>query len=206
MSLVESLELVEDPRRMQGQRYSSVAMLLLIIMSILRGQYCYREIGRFCSIHKSYLISEFGFKNKKVPSYVSIRTFILKTNFSSIQKAFHRWTMSYVPIEAGEWIAVDGKSIRSTVSDYSNEYQNFVSLVSLFSIKREQILHVEKLENKKGNEGEIVENLLEFLDLKDVIFTMDALHCKKNATQNRNQRKPLCSQGKRKSTQIKISH
>jgi predicted transposase YbfD/YdcC len=35
------------------------------------------------------------------------------------------------------------------------------------------------LENKKGNEGEGVEDLLEMLDLKDVNFTMDALHCKK---------------------------
>jgi hypothetical protein len=205
MSLVECLQRVEDPRRKQGQRYSSVSMLLLIIMSILRGQYCYREIGRFCSIHKSYLIRKFGFKNKKVPSYVSIRTFILKTNFSSIQQAFHKWTMNYVPIEAGEWIAVDGKSIRSTVSDYSSEYQNFVSLVSLFCIKREQILQVEKLENKKSNEGEIVENLLEFLDLKGVIFTMDALHCKKNATQNRRERQSLCCKSKRESTQVKIS-
>jgi hypothetical protein len=181
MSLIECLQEVKDPRRMQGQRYSSVAMLLIIIMSNLCGKYAYREIGRFCKLNKSYLISKFGFKNNQVPSYVSIRTFILTVDFSSIQKAFHKWTSNYVPIEANEWIAIDGKSIRSTVSDCSNEYQNFVSLVSLFCCKREQILHVAKLENKKANEGQIVEELLEVLDLKDVIFTLDALHCKKNS-------------------------
>jgi predicted transposase YbfD/YdcC len=31
----------------------------------------------------------------------------------------------------------------------------------------------------KGNENKTVEELLDMLDLKDVIFTMDALHCKK---------------------------
>jgi len=185
MNLIECLQEVEDPRRLQGQRYSSVSMLLIIIMGILRGNYGYREIGRFSDLNKSIFIKKFGFKNQRVPSYVSIRTFILGANFSSIQKAFHKWSRNYVKIKSGEWIAIDGKSIRSTLSDYSTDYQNFVSLVSLFCSKREQILHVEKFENKKANEGQIVDYLLEILDLKDVIFTLDALHCKKNSKQNR---------------------
>jgi hypothetical protein len=176
---------------LQRQRYGSVSMLLMIIMGILAGKYAYRKIGRFCLLNQSFLIKHFRFKNNKVPSHVSIRTFIMSADFASIQAAFHKWTQNYVCIEAGEWISIDGKSIRSTVSDYSNEYQNFVSLVSLFCSKREQVLHVQKLENKKGNEAQTVEYLLEFLDLKDVVFTLDALHCKKNAKQNCRKRQPL---------------
>jgi hypothetical protein len=191
MNLVECLAEIEAPRRLQGQRYNSVSILLIIIMGILRSRYGYREIGRFCKLNESTLIEYFGFNNKKVPSHVTIRAFILTADFASIQKAFHKWTQHYVPIEKGEWISIDGKSIRSTVSDCCNEYQNFVSLVSLFSSKREQVLHVEKLENKKGHEGKTVEDLLDILDLKDVIFTLDALHCKKNSKQNRKKPKSL---------------
>jgi len=197
MSLIECLQEVKDPRRMQGQRYYSVAMLLIIIMSLLRNKHCYREIGRFCKLNDSYLITKFGFKNNKVPSHVSIRTFIMSTDFESIQSAFHKWAQSYVSINNGEWIAIDGKSIRSTVSNYSNSYQNFVSLVSLFCSKREQVLYVERLENKKNHEGQVVEELLEMLDLKDVVFTLDALHCKKNSKQNRVRSQPLRGKGKR---------
>lgn len=195
MNLVSSLSEVKDPRRRQGQRYSSTAMLLIIIMGIIRGKYGYRELGRFCELNAPFLISKFGFKNNKVPSHVSIRSFILAADFSSIQKAFHHWTRAYVDIQPNDWISIDGKSIRSTVSDFSNEYQNFVSLVSLFSSRREQVLHVEKLENKKGNEGKTVEELFEFLDLKDVVFTMDALHCKKNSSRNREKRESLPGKG-----------
>jgi hypothetical protein len=205
MSLIDCLSDVKDFRRLQGQRYHSVALLLIIIMGILRNKHGYRELGRFCALNRDYLVDTFGFKNKRVPSYVSIRTFVLSTDFVSIQTAFHKWAKSYVPIEPGEWIAIDGKSIRSTVSNYSDEYQDFVSLVSLFSSKREQVLHVEKLENKKGNESQTVQDLLDILDLKDVVFTLDALHCKKNAKQNRVRRKPLLSKGKRQSTPIEIS-
>jgi len=202
MNLIECLSRVKDPRRLQGQRYSNIAMLLIIIMAILRNKHGYREIGRFCKMNKSYLITKFGFKNNRVPSYVSIRTFILSTDFASIQKAFHEWTQGFVCIQHGEWISIDGKSICSTVSDFSNEFQNFVSLVSVFGSKCEQILHIEKFENKKGNEGQVVENLLEILGLKGVNLTLDALHCKKNSKQNRIKRKPLFSEGKRQSTQI----
>ena len=206
MNLVKCLSSVEDPRRQQGQRYKSTAILIIIIMAILRGKYGYREIGRFCQLNESALLERFGFKNKRVPSYVSIRSFIISADFTSIQKSFHQWAQSYVPIEEGEWISIDGKSIRSTVSDYSSEYQNFVSLISLFSSKREQVLHVERLENKKGNESQVVEDLLETLNLKDVVFTLDALHCKKNATKNHKKRQSLPCQGKRKSTQAQSSH
>lgn len=206
MCLLECLSGVEDPRRLQGQRYSSTSLLLIVIMAILRGKYGYREIGRFCKLNKAALIAKFGFKNSRVPSHVSLRTFIRTTDFASIQKAFHQWTQSYVPIEEGEWIGVDGKSIRSTVSDYSGEYQNFVSLVSLFSSKREQILHVEKLENKKGNEAKTVEELLETLDLRGAILTLDALHCKKNAGQNRVGRQPLPGEGKGQPAQAQSGH
>ncbi len=62
-------------------------------------------------------------------------------------------------------------------------------------------MHVERLENKKANEGKVVEELLSKLDLQGVIFTFDALHCKKNSTKNRRKQEPLCSQSESQSTQ-----
>jgi predicted transposase YbfD/YdcC len=43
----------------------------------------------------------------------------------------------------------------------------------------EQVVHVERLENKKSAESKVVEELLAKLDLQDTIITMDTLHCKK---------------------------
>ncbi|PID56007.1 MAG: hypothetical protein CR986_10540 [Ignavibacteriae bacterium] len=67
------------------------------------------------------------------------------------------------------------------MSDYETSYQNFVSLVSLFASRTEKVLYSEKMENKKVSEIKVVENLLDVLELKDVILTLDALHCKKNS-------------------------
>ena len=180
MNLIGCLQEVSDYRRKQGQRYSIEAMLLIIIMAILRGHYAYREIARFCKLNESVLVSKFGFKNGRVPSHVTISAFSRNTDFAGIQAAFHKWACNSVSIEEGEWIAIDGKSIKSTVSEFSTEYQNFVSLVTLFLTKKEQVLCSEKFESNTTNEINAVYSLLEFLDLRDVVFTLDALHCQKN--------------------------
>ena len=124
-------------------------------------------------------MSKFRFKNGRIPSYVTISAFIRGTDFSGIQNAFYKWDRNYVPIEQGEWIAIDGKSILSTVNDSSTSFQNFVSLVSLLCTKKEYVLYSEKFESKTGNEINVVYSLLEFLDLRDVVFTLDAAHCPK---------------------------
>lgn len=181
MTLIDHLENIKDFRRKEGKRYSKISMLLMIIMAMLRNKYSYREISRFCKQHQQTLVKIFGFKNGRAPSHVSFRKFIINTDFYEIQKAFYAWAKERVTLEKDEWVHIDGKSIRSTVSDYSKSYQNFVSLVSLFVSRCEKIYYVDKLENKKTSEISIVEGLIDALDLKDVIFTFDALHCKKNS-------------------------
>ena len=202
MNLIDYLQQVKDPRRKQGQRFALSPFLLIIIMAMLCGKYQYREIARFCGNNETYLRKRLGIKSKHMPSHVTIRQLILTLDFNSLQKAFHEWTKSYVQIDTKEWICIDGKSIKSTVNDYSTSYQNFVSMVSLFSQKKEQVLYAEKMENKKAGEAQIVEQLLDVLDLKDVVFTMDALHCKKNATKNHRQPKSLLSKGKSQSAKV----
>jgi predicted transposase YbfD/YdcC len=61
---------------------------------------------------------------------------------------------------------------------------------------------VGKIENKKGNESDSVTHLLDILDLKGLVLTLDALHCKKNFGQNRLQGQSLCSQGEGQSTEL----
>lgn len=185
MNLQDCLSQVRDPRRKQGQRFELETLLLLIIMGMMRGCYHYREIARFCRNNQSDLSRLLCIKSKHMPSHVTIRQLVLTLDFTCLQTAFHQWAKQYVPIDENEWIAIDGKAIKSTVSDIHNSYQNFVCLVSLFSQKREQIIFAERFDNKEKSETAVVEQLIEVLDLKDVIFTLDALHCKKNTTSNR---------------------
>ena len=189
LSLIEYLSKIEDFRRKQGQRFPLPIMLLIIIMGIMSGRYGYRELGTFAKANQKELGKRLRIKKDKVPSYVTIREVIMNVDIEALNQAFYQWAIGYVNISRKEWISVDGKSIKSTVDEYDNAYQNFVCLVSLFSQKRGQVIKAETFENKKISEITVVQKLLETLDLKNVVLTLDALHCKKNSTTNHRKRK-----------------
>jgi len=72
-----------------------------------------------------------------------------------------------MPPMPGERLAIDGKSIRCTVTDYTDSYQNFISTVSVYSHQRGIVLRMQPMSNKKISEVAIVQQLIqEFIDLE----------------------------------------
>ena len=180
MTLIESLQTIPDFRRKQGQRYPLIAVLLITIMSIMSGRCRYREIAAFAKANRKELLIFFHLqKRKRLPSHVTFREILKGIDFDEVCAAFNNWAGQYITIEDNEWWAMDGKALASTVTDADTSYQNFVSLVSLFSHKRGQVLKTAKFENQKSSEIPTVRALIEALDLQNVIITLDALHCQK---------------------------
>lgn len=191
MNLIDHLNQVKDPRRKQGQRFPLTTVLLIIIMGILSGRYGYREITVFSKANEKDLIKNLKIKHKRIPSHVTIRDVIMRIDFDSLNKSFSKWASAYVKIGKNDWLSIDGKAIKSTVEDYNSPYQNFICLVSIFSQKRGQVIKTSAFENKKTSEISIVEQLIEILDIKNVVITLDALHCKKNSKNDFRQQKQL---------------
>jgi hypothetical protein len=202
MNLIEELNQIKDFRRKQGQRFELSQVLLIIIMGIMSGRYAYREIASFAKANHIDLVNRLKLKNSKIPSHVTIREIVMNIDFELLNRAFSQWALGYVTIEKDDWLSIDGKSIKSTVENYGNSYQNFVSMVSVFSQKRGQVVKASTFENKKVGEAAVVQTLLEMLDLHDVVFTLDALHCKKNSTNNRRSRKQLSGKAKSQSAKV----
>lgn len=96
-----------------------------------------------------------------------------------LARVFNGWASQYTHPHSSQGVALEGKSLKNTVSDGYGSQQNFVSLVSAFSHPRGEVLGLRVMENKKHSEITVVQALLELLDLKGVVFTMAALHCQK---------------------------
>jgi hypothetical protein len=172
--------MIPDCRRKQGQRYPLIAVLLITIMSIMSGRCRYREIAAFAKANRKELLTFFHLqKRKRLPSHVTFRAILKGIDFDEVCAAFNSWAGQYITIEDKEWWAMDGKALASTVTDADTSYQNFVSLVSLFSHKRGQVLKTAKFENQKTSEIPTVRELIQALDLQNVVITLDALHCQK---------------------------
>jgi hypothetical protein len=148
-------------------------------MSIMSGRCRYRDIAAFAKANQKDLLALFHLKRKRLASHVTFREILKGVDFEAVNAAFNVWAVQYVTIAPKEWMSIDGKAFASTVTDYDSSSQNFVSLVSVFSHKRGQVVRVATLENQKSREIPAVQALIEALDLQDVVLSLDALHCQK---------------------------
>jgi len=178
-TLLDYLLLIKDPRRLQGQRHDLHHILLITIMSIMSGNVGYRAIGDFMKSNYGDLVKTLQPKKNKLPSFDVIRKVLISIDFEELSKQFYNWSKQYITISSKEWVSIDGKAIAGTVTDACGINQNFVSLVSLYCSKQKLVLGNALVSSNKNIEMSVVPQLIAALDLKDVVFTLDALHCQK---------------------------
>ena len=80
----------------------------------------------------------------------------------------------YMKKSNSQWIAVDGKAIKGTKQ--KEEDKKLAHLVSFFASDSQEILIARKTASK-SNEIPLVQTMMEEFPLKDMIITLDALHC-----------------------------
>lgn len=182
-NLYEMLLQLKDHRRAQGRMHELRFTLILAIMSTMSGSHSLRAIGDFIEKNREELIKTFKPKNDRLPSYLTVNRVLQNVDFDKFTQIFHDWAINFVQIEDSEWVSIDGKAICGTVSNPRNKKQKFVNLVSVFLSKRKQVIHAGKINAGKESEIPKVKELIKMLDLENVIFTIDALHCQKKTTQ-----------------------
>ena len=73
----------------------------------------------------------------------------MQIDYQVLASIFNEWASQYTNVADGQWIALDGKSLKNTVSDCHRSQQNFVTIVSAFSHSRGEVLGLKVMENKK---------------------------------------------------------
>lgn len=104
---------------------------------------------------------------------------MMQLDFAAFALVFEQWAKQSLPMESAAVVAIDGKSIKSTVTQYDQATQNFVSVVSVFSHECGFVYQMQAMENHNQSEQSVVQQLLANLKLDAVVVTMDALHCQK---------------------------
>ena len=106
-------------------------MLILVLLGTLCGYRGYRPLADFSQLHWQSLCELLELPAKtRIPSYSTLRRVLQRVDFEPLVGLFNAWSRKFIQLTAETWVAADGKSIKSTLSDYSESYQNFVSTVS----------------------------------------------------------------------------
>ncbi len=177
--LVDFLAQVPDWRRAQGKRINLCNLLEMIVLAGLSGRFGIRDTSRFIKSNEKFFIDRYNLQHG-IPSQTMLFNSLELIDFKSFNEAIKQWVMQYLPEDTIDfWIAIDGKVLRSTVTDYNNEKHNFIAIVSAFANKLGITIQSTSYQSNKDNEAEAARELIQDLELQGVTFTLDALHCQK---------------------------
>lgn len=177
MSLIHHLQQVSDYRL--KPHYPLWVVMLLVIMGIMSGCTGYRGLESFVERHQSALLELLELPYARLPSFSTLRRIMIRISFVSLTTAFNAWAGEEFKVSKGEQLATDGKSIKASVTDYDKSYQDFISVVSAFSVSQGVVVGLQSMHNRATSEIATVQSLLEVLDVHGACFTFDALHTQK---------------------------
>jgi hypothetical protein len=178
-SLSDFTSLFEDPRRGQGQRHKLHDIIVMMLMAILSDNQSIKGFARFAKSNKEELTQTLNLKHG-VPSFSTFRHILENISEQIFADNFLIYMKKHYKDWHDEFISMDGKAIKSSVSDASTNSQNFISIVSAFGQTSHMVYGMKSFENKKSGETNVVQDLIEDMELEDKTFTLDAIHCKKN--------------------------
>jgi len=107
-----------------------------------------------------------------IPSDDTVRRFFRAIDPSRFQVLFRDWIKCLYKPEKGNTIAIDGKSSRHS---YDGD-GNMLHMISAYATEVKLVLSQEKV-SEKSNEITAIPRLLEWLDVKGSIVSIDAMGC-----------------------------
>jgi DDE_Tnp_1-associated len=178
--ILSHLSKIPDHRRKEGIRYPLDKTLVLMLLGTMSGCIGYRSVARFCKVHEKYLSKMLGLKHG-VPSHVSLTAIIENVDLAAFERALSAWGSSKLKSndKVPPVIAIDGKSIKASVTSGISDQQNFIAIVHAFCVSQELVISSLSYENKHISETEIVRQMVEMLGIQGVIYTLDAAHALK---------------------------
>lgn len=172
-SIMHSFSVLPDPRKNRNQVYSLFDIVTVAILAVLCGADDWVEISFWGEANLSWL-QERGICPNGVPSHDTFSRFFRFVDSEAFEKCFISWTQRITQVVGGV-IALDGK----TICNSGTGDERAIHLVSAFSVENDIVLGQLSTE-AKSNEITAFPILIELLDLKESIVTIDAAGCQKD--------------------------
>ena len=169
---------VKDPRQTAKISYPLYDVLFLSICAIITGCEGWEDIEDFGKARLGWL-QRLGLFKEGLPVHDTIARIISKIDPSALQSSFIRWMQEVVKLGEGEIVAVDGKRLRSSYARHDR--QSAIHMVSAFATANGVVMGQIKTD-AKSNEITAIPDLLNLLDIKGCLITIDAMGCQHKIT------------------------
>jgi predicted transposase YbfD/YdcC len=164
-----------DPRVDRGKRHSLLDLLILAVCATLGNADGWADIERFGKAKLDFFRTFLELPNG-IPSHDTFGRVFALLDPAALLACIQQWLNALGTAVAGEVVAIDGKTLRGSFDTAAG--QNPLHLVSAWATEARLTLGQVAVD-AKSNEITAIPLLLELLDLRGCIVTIDAMGCQK---------------------------
>jgi predicted transposase YbfD/YdcC len=174
-NLLSHISIIPDYRQPWKVEHKLSDIILLTICAVIAGAEGWEDIEDFGEERLEWLKGYGDFENG-IPVHDTIARVISQINTKQFQQCFINWMQECHEITNGSVIAVDGKTVRRSYD--KSKKKGAIHMVSAFSSANGVVLGQMKTA-EKSNEITAIPQLLNLLDIKGKLITIDAMGCQK---------------------------
>ena len=160
---------VDDPRSYRNQKHPFISLIGVSLLGVISGIDSFSGFADYAEAHLEGLKRYFDFPNG-APSHDTFQRLWDTIDPVKFCNSFHEFTKTIQILTEGI-ISIDGKTIR-------NSGDNPLHIVSAWCTSNDLVLAQEKVDSK-SNEITAIPKLLDLLDLKSKLITIDAMGCQR---------------------------
>lgn len=176
IGIIESFGDLQDPRVRGRTDYPLIEIIFLSISAVISGFDGWEAIEDFGHAKLDWLKKYLPF-NHGIPCHDTIARVISSLSPTGLQQCFVSWVQSVAQITDGEIVAIDGKQARRSYDKKSRKAA--LHMVSAWACQNGVVLGQQKTDSK-SNEITAIPQLLDILELKGCIVTLDAMGCQRS--------------------------
>lgn len=171
-SFLDYFEDIKDHRINRKKLYPCDELLLLTLCATISGAEGWSDVEDYGHYKLEFLRNYLPYTNG-IPSDDTLRRFFRALDNKYFQEKFIDWAKSIIPSSSSvKLISIDGKTSRHSF----DKDKSPLHMISAFSSEARIVMCQEKVSDK-SNEITAIPNLLEWLDLRGAIVTIDAMGC-----------------------------
>jgi predicted transposase YbfD/YdcC len=173
-SIVEHFSTLKDPRIERHKKHKLVDIILLAICAILSGAEGWEAIEEYGHAKLEWLRKFIPLEG--IPTHDTIARVLSRVSAKGLQQCFMNWVAAVHEVTAGQVVVMDGKMVRRSYDRAA--CKSAIHMVSAWGSANGLVLGQIKTE-EKSNEITAIPELLEWLEIKGCIVTLDAMGCQK---------------------------
>jgi predicted transposase YbfD/YdcC len=166
------ISIVPDPRLDRQKRHELLDIIAITICAVFCGADTWVDVEDFGQAREDWLRT-FPKLENGIPSHDTFGRVFAALDTAALQEAFASWTQRVAGLVSGV-IAIDGKTVRRSHDRASKKAA--IHMVSAWGQANGLVLGQTKVDDK-SNEITAIPKLLEQLDVRGCIVTIDAMGC-----------------------------